>query len=57
MKHLTSEGIQVAGAIGTLIVTGVIGGLLIKLRKNYYDRMVDEYGKYLKKSWNLEERS
>lgn len=57
MKHLTSEGIQVAGAIGTLIVTGVIGGLLIKLCKNYYDRMVDEYGKYLKKSWNLEERS
>lgn len=57
MKHLTSEGIQVAGAIGTLIVTGVIGGLLIKLRKDYYDRMVDEYGKYLRKSWNLEERS
>lgn len=57
MKHLTSEGIQVAGAIGTLIVTGVIGGLLVKLSKNYYDRMVDEYGKYLKKSWNLEERS
>ena len=57
MKHLTSEGIQVAGAIGTLIVTGVIGGLLIKLSKNYHDRMVDEYRKYLEKSWNLEGRS
>ena len=54
MKHLTSEGIQVAGAIGMLIVTGVIGGLLIKLSKNYYDGIIKEYKECF---GNLKERS
>lgn len=44
-------------SIAIVAITGVIGGLLVKFTNDYHDRMIDEYRKYLEKSWNLEERS